>query len=388
MRSASSSIRRTASSSGRRCSSSPLLGYVCSCAATRALGIALATGFLMTLYLNGSFQTWTTAGAFGARRFIVCSPIFAVGLAEVFHRFGEQRGPVGPVVRRWVPILAALVILWNCGLIVQFVKLYMDRQQLEWPLVFVNQFTIVPRHLVGDLWRFVRDPGSFYQRGRFVTQPTPAAPTHDAYDDAYFAVQIAKSDAKVRWEYSRLIALGGISLPTHARVLDAACGAAPGLRYFDERVEHVVGLDVSASALHAARGLLPDAQLVQADLDAPLPFGDRTFDLIVLREAIEHVRDGEATLRHCLRALRPGGCVAITTPNLWDARRPLFRAHAPDMERRRGPDPHASVHTARDGAPCCVGSATAKCGFAPALSRLSVSVAGDCPFRRRFPTRH
>jgi ubiquinone/menaquinone biosynthesis C-methylase UbiE len=107
-------------------------------------------------------------------------------------------------------------------------------------------------------------------------------------------------------------------------VLDAACGAAPGLRYFDERVEQVIGLDVSTAALRAARGLLPDAQLVQANLDTPLPFGARTFDLIVLREAIEHVADGETTLRDCLRTLRPGGCVAITTPNLWDARRPLF----------------------------------------------------------------
>jgi hypothetical protein len=129
------------------------------------LGIAFATGFLMTLYLNGAFLTWTTAGAFGARRFIVCSPIFAIGLAEVFHRFGEQRGAVSPAVRRWVPVLAVLAILWNGGLIVQFVRQYMDRQQLEWPLVLVNQFTVVPRHLVGDLWRFVREPGSFYQGG-------------------------------------------------------------------------------------------------------------------------------------------------------------------------------------------------------------------------------
>jgi SAM-dependent methyltransferase len=156
-----------------------------------------------------------------------------------------------------------------------------------------------------------------------VTNPTPVD-TRVAYGDAYFAVQIAKSDAKVRWEYSRLIALGGIALPTLARVLDAACGAAPGLRYFEGRVDQVVGLDVSASALRAAHDLLPDAQLIQADLDAPLPFADGMFDLIVLREAIEHVRDGEATLRHCLRTLRPGGCLAITTPNLWDARRPLF----------------------------------------------------------------
>lgn len=157
-----------------------------------------------------------------------------------------------------------------------------------------------------------------------MTDTLPAAPIHEAYDDGYFTVQKAKSDAKIRWEYSRLIALGGIALPAQARVLDAACGAAPGLRYFDERVAQVVGLDVATAALRAARDFLPDAQLVQADLDAPLPFADRLFDLIILREAIEHVRHSESTLHECLRALRPGGCVAITTPNLWDARRPLF----------------------------------------------------------------
>ncbi|MCA1725337.1 MAG: methyltransferase domain-containing protein, partial [Thermomicrobia bacterium] len=70
----------------------------------------------------------------------------------------------------------------------------------------------------------------------------------------------------------------------------------------------------------------PGAPLVQADLDAPLPFAAGTFDLIILREAIEHLRDGATTLAACLRVLRPGGCVALTTPNRWDARRPLFAA--------------------------------------------------------------
>lgn len=146
-----------------------LLGAIGICFLARRdprLGIALASGFLLTLYLNGSFQTWTTAGSFGARRFIVCSPLFAIGLAEIFRRYGEHRARIDPVVRRWVPVLATLVILWNCGLIIQFVKQYMDRQQLQWPLVFVNQFTEVPRHLAGDLWRFVRNPGSFYQGGK------------------------------------------------------------------------------------------------------------------------------------------------------------------------------------------------------------------------------
>jgi hypothetical protein len=130
------------------------------------LGISLATGFLLTLYLNGAFLTWTTAGSFGARRFIVCTPIFAIGLAELFDRFGTRREAAVPVLRVWVPVLAVVAILWNCGLIVQFVKLYMDRQQLEWPLVIVNQFTKVPRHLVGDLWQLVRHPSSFYQGGK------------------------------------------------------------------------------------------------------------------------------------------------------------------------------------------------------------------------------
>lgn len=129
------------------------------------LGISLATGFVLTVYLNGAFQTWTTAGSFGARRFIVCSPIFAVGLAEVFARWGERRGATSSRMLLWVPVLAVIAILWNGGLMIQFIKLYMDRQQLEWPLVFVNQFTEVPRHLISDVWRLITNPSSFYQGG-------------------------------------------------------------------------------------------------------------------------------------------------------------------------------------------------------------------------------
>ncbi|MDQ6603456.1 MAG: glycosyltransferase family 39 protein [Chloroflexota bacterium] len=129
------------------------------------LGLSLAVGFVMTLYLNGAFQTWTTAGAFGARRFIVCSPIFAIGLAELFRRYGERTDGENASIRAWVPVIVALAILWNGGLILQYVKLDMDRQQLDWPRVLTNQFTVVPRHAIGDLWRMIRNPGSFYQGG-------------------------------------------------------------------------------------------------------------------------------------------------------------------------------------------------------------------------------
>lgn len=159
-----------------------------------------------------------------------------------------------------------------------------------------------------------------------MNRPSPPVVERPTYAEDYFTVQEAKSDAKVRWEYSRLLAMGGISLTAEMAILDAACGAAPGLRYFDTRARHVVGLDVAPAALRAARRILPTAQLVQADLDLPLPFAPESFDLIILREAIEHMRDGTATLRDCLRVLRAGGCVALTTPNLWDARRPVYAA--------------------------------------------------------------
>jgi SAM-dependent methyltransferase len=149
--------------------------------------------------------------------------------------------------------------------------------------------------------------------------------THDAYDAGYFTVQEAKSDAKVAWEYERLLTLGGIRLAPDARVLDAACGAAPGLRFFHAAGYAVIGSDIAPAALSAARRFLPNVPLVRTDLDLPQPFAAASFDLIVLREAIEHVRDGAATLRECYRILRPGGCVALTTPNRWDARRPLYR---------------------------------------------------------------
>lgn len=129
------------------------------------LGCALAVGFILTVYLNGAFQTWTTAGSFGARRFIVCSPIFAIGLAELFRRYAERAEGQRAAIRAWVPVVVALAILWNGGLILQYVRLDMDRQRLDWPRVLTNQFTAVPRHAVGDLWRVVRDPGSFYQGG-------------------------------------------------------------------------------------------------------------------------------------------------------------------------------------------------------------------------------
>lgn len=121
------------------------------------LGLALLVGFALTWYINGAIKTWTTAGSFGARRFLNCTPIFIVGLAVAYEWLRRTR------LRVLVPVLSVVAILWNFGLIVQFVMEYMNRQGMAWPLVLKNQVLVVPRALPGIVYRLLTDRRSFYQ---------------------------------------------------------------------------------------------------------------------------------------------------------------------------------------------------------------------------------
>jgi len=127
------------------------------------LGLALIVGFLLTWYINGAIKTWTTAGSFGARRFLNCTPIFVVGLAYAYEAL-LSAGRSRPALRRaLVPLISLLAIAWNAGLMIQFVlaEPWMNRQLLEWPRVLVNQFRL-PAALPGIIRQFVNDKGSFY----------------------------------------------------------------------------------------------------------------------------------------------------------------------------------------------------------------------------------
>lgn len=74
----------------------------------------------------------------------------------------------------------------------------------------------------------------------------------------------------------------------------------------------LVVADVSPVALERAarRGLAT----VELDPDAPLPLGDGEFDLVLLADTLEHVRDVQLLLSEARRVLRPGGRLAVSTP--------------------------------------------------------------------------
>jgi ubiquinone/menaquinone biosynthesis C-methylase UbiE len=113
------------------------------------------------------------------------------------------------------------------------------------------------------------------------------------------------------------------SLGRVERALDVGCGDGRLTAELDAAA--LTAADVSAGALERAAARLPGAAMVELDPDAPLPFGDSAFDLVLCAETIEHVRDVQLFLSEVRRVLGPGGELALTTP--WTP--PLVRPEDP-----------------------------------------------------------
>jgi ubiquinone/menaquinone biosynthesis C-methylase UbiE len=107
------------------------------------------------------------------------------------------------------------------------------------------------------------------------------------------------------------------------RVLDLGCGDGRLTAELD--AAELTAADVSQVALERARTRLPDARVVELQPDAPLPFGDGSFEAVLLAETIEHVRDVQLLLSEVRRVLVRGGTLALTTP----ATAPLTRPEHP-----------------------------------------------------------
>jgi SAM-dependent methyltransferase len=102
------------------------------------------------------------------------------------------------------------------------------------------------------------------------------------------------------------------SLGRVGRALDLGCGDGRLTAELD--AAELTAADVSRVALERARQRLPGARIAELEPDAPLPFEDGAFDLVLCAETIEHVRDVQLLLSEARRVLRPGGTLAVTTP--------------------------------------------------------------------------
>ena len=113
------------------------------------------------------------------------------------------------------------------------------------------------------------------------------------------------------------------SLGRFERALDLGCG--DGRLTAELEAGELTAADVSRVALERARRRLTGTRLVELEPDAPMPFGDGEFDVVLCAETIEHVRDVQLLLSEVRRVLRPGATLALTTP----ATPPLMRPPEP-----------------------------------------------------------
>jgi hypothetical protein len=120
----------------------------------------LALAFLLQVWINGSVESWSQAGAFGARRFVSTTPVFAWGLAAVVAVLLARLG------RAATAVVLGLFVWWNVSLMVQFGLKIMDRQRLEWPRVAISQVTVVPQRLSRVAWLFFTDRERLVREGR------------------------------------------------------------------------------------------------------------------------------------------------------------------------------------------------------------------------------
>jgi SAM-dependent methyltransferase len=97
------------------------------------------------------------------------------------------------------------------------------------------------------------------------------------------------------------------------KILDAPAGEGA---FAQTLIRRQLGLDISCGDLDPQQFKLRGVTCAKVDLNRPLPYPDRSFDLYTCIEGIEHLENPFHLVREACRVLRPGGHFVVTTPNV------------------------------------------------------------------------
>jgi 2-polyprenyl-6-hydroxyphenyl methylase/3-demethylubiquinone-9 3-methyltransferase len=102
-------------------------------------------------------------------------------------------------------------------------------------------------------------------------------------------------------------------------VADVGCGAGTQCRLWAERGHRVNGVDVNEPLIRLGEKRAHEQGLrikFEVGTATALPWADRTMDVCLVPELLEHVADWRSCLNEAARVLRPGGLLYLSTTNV------------------------------------------------------------------------
>ncbi|MEZ5316047.1 MAG: glycosyltransferase family 39 protein [Vicinamibacterales bacterium] len=114
--------------------------------------------FACQVYVSGSVESWTVAGAFGQRRFVGTTPLLVIGVAAALEAARTRRARVA------LGVVLGICVWWNLGLMALFGLNRMDRQRLSIPDQARDVFLELPVEAPGIAWRYLAHRSSFFRQ--------------------------------------------------------------------------------------------------------------------------------------------------------------------------------------------------------------------------------
>lgn len=98
-------------------------------------------------------------------------------------------------------------------------------------------------------------------------------------------------------------------------VLEVGCGEGRGIDLVLPAAATYTAIDKIGPVVKSLKKKYPSGKFFTGNIPPLAPFADKSFDVVLCFQVIEHIDDDHSLLKEIHRVLKPGGVLLMTTPN-------------------------------------------------------------------------